>query len=115
MPDSLLLPSESANGWATTKSAGPAFEKALGLAGWTLFFLAGPISTNVFGFDKQKTLRSALRQLITKVKAHKCNGIEITDVTYKSFLKVPYVSVSAHLRHVQKGLVFDGAATQPAA
>jgi hypothetical protein len=41
-------------------------------------------------------------------KAQSCNSIEITSVIGKSFLKVPYVSVIAHVRHLQTGLVFSG-------
>jgi hypothetical protein len=69
--------------------------------------MAAEIKATVFGFDKRKALRAALKRLIAKVKSQDCNGIEITRVTGKSFLKVPYVSVSAHPRHLQKGLVFS--------
>src|ERR1017187_1482652 len=109
LPDSLLLRSESnSNGWAAVKNARSAFEKDIQEAGWTFFFMAGEIRTTVFGFDKQKTLCTALNRLIANVKSQHCNSIEITQVANKSFLKVPYVSVSAHPRHLQKGLVFSG-------
>ena len=68
--------------------------------------MAGEIKATVFGFDRQKTLRAALKRLIANVKSQHCNSIEITRVTGKSFLKVPYVSVSAHPRHLQKGVLF---------
>ena len=70
--------------------------------------MAGEIKTTVFGFDRQKAVRAALKRLIAEVKSQHCNSIEITRVVDKSFLSVPYVSVSAHLRHLQKGLVFLG-------
>ena len=35
------------------------------------------IKTTVFGFDKEKALRTALKRLIANVKSHHCNGIEI--------------------------------------
>jgi len=109
LPNSPLLQSESySNGWAALNGARSAFEKEIQEAGWTFFFMAGEIKATVFGFDKQKTLRAALKRLIANVKSHNCNSIEITQVTGKSFLKVPYVSVSAHPRHIQKGLVFCG-------
>ena len=109
LPNSLLLQSESSsNGWALVKNARSAFEKAIQEAGWTFFFIAGEIKTTVFGFDRQKILRAALKRLITNAKSQHCNSIEITSVAGKSFLKVPYVSVSAHPRHLQKGLIFSG-------
>jgi hypothetical protein len=109
LPNSLLLQSESSsNGWALVKSARAAFEKAIQDAGWSFFFIAGEIKTTVFGFDRQKILRAALKRLTTNAKSQHCNSIEITLVAGKSFLRVPYVSVSAHPRHLQKGLVFSG-------
>ena len=109
LPNSLLLQSgSSSNGWAAVKGDPATFERAIREAGWTFFLMAGRIKTTVFGFDKEQTLRAALKQLIAKVKSQNCNTIEITRVVSKSFLKVPYVSVSAHSRHLQKGLVFLG-------
>ncbi len=84
------------------------FEKTIQAAGWTFFFMAGEIKTTVFGFDRQKALRAALQRLIRDVKSQHCNSIEITRVTGKSFLSVPYVNVSAHPRHLQQGIVFSG-------
>ena len=109
LPKSLLLQSESnSNGWAAVKNARSAFEKAISEEGLTFFFMAGEIKTTVFGFDRQKALRAALKRLITDVKSQHCNSIEITRVVGKSFLSVPYVSVSAHPRHLQKGMLFSG-------
>jgi hypothetical protein len=70
----------------------------------------------VFGFDRQKALHAALKRLIADVKSQHCNSIEITRVMGKSFLKVPYVRVSAHPRHLQKGMCFpaNGAGSDPA-
>lgn len=109
MPRSLRLPTQpDSNGWTTVNGNRPAFEKTIHEEGWTLFFMAGEIKTSVFGFDRQHALRAALKRLIAVVKSQHCNGIEITRVTDKSFLKVPYVSVSAHARHLQKGQLFSG-------
>jgi hypothetical protein len=96
------------SGWTATNGTRSAFEKELEAAGWTLFFMAGEIKATVFGFDSEKTLATALKQLIANVKAQNFNGIEITQVTNRSFLKVPYVSVTAHARHLQMGTTFSG-------
>jgi hypothetical protein len=109
LPNSASLRTDSrSDGWTAINGARPAFEKEIREAGWTFFFMAGEIRSTVFGFDKQKTLQTALHRLIANAKSQNCNGIEITRVSVKSFLKVPYVSVSAHARHLQKGLVFSG-------
>jgi len=108
LPDFLRLQCESdSNGWAAVKDARSTFEKTQE-EGWTFFFMAGEIKATVFGFDKPKALRAAVKRLITDVKSQHCNSIEITRVVGKSFLRVPYVSVSAHARHLQKGMFFPG-------
>jgi hypothetical protein len=109
LPKSLLLESQSdLKGWVVVKTARSTFEKELQEAGWTWLFMAGELKTTAFGFDRQKTLRTALQRLIAKVTSQHCNSIEIAQVTSNSFLKVPCVSVSAHPRHLQKGLTFSG-------
>ena len=110
LPPSVLLQSQSElNGWAAVKDDRPTFEKAVQQAGWTLFFMAGEIEATMLGFDKEKALRAAFRRLIANVKSQHCNSIEITRVTGKSFLGIPYVNVSAHPRHLQKGVCFSAA------
>ncbi len=109
LPKPLLLQGESySSGWAAVKDTRSVFEKEIRDAGWTFFFMAGEIKTTVFAFDKRKALRAALRRLIADAKSQHCNSIEITRVMGKSFLGVPYLSVSAHARHLQKGMLFAG-------
>jgi hypothetical protein len=115
-PNALLLQGESEpDGWATVKDDRSTFEKTIQEAGWTFFFMAGQIKATVFGFDRQRALRGALKRLIAEVKSQGCNSIQLTQVTNKSFLGLPYVSVSAHSRHLQKGSLFspNGAGSNP--
>lgn len=110
LPTSILLRADPhSNGWSAVTDERSAFEKEVEKAGLTFFYMAGEIKATVFGFDRPKSLRRALSRLIANVKSQDCNGIEITRITNKSFLGVPYVSVYAHPRHLQKGLVFSGA------
>jgi len=109
VPRCLLLPTEiNLNGWAAINGTRSTFEKTIDEEGWTFFFMAGEIQATVFGFDKQAALRTALKRLIADVKSQHCNSIEITGVVGKSFLRIPYVSVSAHARHLQKDRLFSG-------
>lgn len=108
LPNGLLLPSEAdSKGWAAIKDGRSTFEKAIREAGWTFFFMAGEIQATVFGFDKPKALRTALSRLITDVQSQHCNSIEISEVADKSLLGLPYVLVTAHVRHLQKGTLFQ--------
>jgi len=106
--DLLLQAGPDSEGWAAVNGARTTFEKAIQEQGLTLFFMAGEIKTTVFGFDRRKMLGSALKRLIANVKSQHCNSIEITRVTSGSFLSVPYVSVCAHPRHLQRGACFFG-------
>jgi hypothetical protein len=110
LPNSLLHlhRKSSSTGWPAVQGTRAAFEKAIQDAGWTLFFMAGEIKITAFGFDREKSLQSALTRLIRNVKSQHCNTIEITGMARKSFLRVPYVSVSAHARHLQQGTRFSG-------
>ena len=83
-------------------------EKDLAAAGWTFFYLASAIKTTAFGFDKTKMIHAALQRVITNVSLQRCNSVEIDDVTTHSFLGLPYVSLTAHPRHIQKGATFSG-------
>jgi hypothetical protein len=108
LPNSLVYENDSdVNGWAMLKGPRSTFEKKLGEAGWTLFFMAGEIKATALGSDPE-TLRTALKRLIAKVKSQQCNGLEISQVAKRRFLGVPYLRVTAHPRHLQRGLVFAG-------
>jgi len=109
MPGFLWEQGESpSNGWRAIKGPRSAFEKAVQEAGWTFFYIAGEIRATAFGFDRPKALHAALKRLIVNVKSQHCNGIEISQILGKSFCGVPYVSVSAHARHLQQGMYFSG-------
>jgi hypothetical protein len=97
------------NAWiqATANFNFEEFEKELATAGWTFFYRACEIRTIAFGFDKQRRTDAALRRLMGNATLQKCNCLEIDKVSMHSFLGLPYVSVSAHSRHLQKDSTFD--------
>ena len=100
----------SPNAWMTVKHNlnSHELEKELATAGWTFFYMAGSIRTTAFDFDRVKMINAALKRVISNVRQQRCNCLEIDDVATHSFLGMPYVSVSAHPRHIQKGMVFSG-------
>src|SRR5581483_12317397 len=81
-------------------------EKELSATGWTFFFMAGPIRTTALGFNREKTVYAALNRAIKAVKRLSCNCIQIESVEMRSFLGIPYVSLSVRPRHIQKGTLF---------
>lgn len=110
LPEPLTLDNGSAGlGWASVANNPDRrqIEKDLAAAGWTFFYIAGSISSAAFGFERQKMVDAALKRIIAKVKLQKCNCLEIDDVAMRSFWGMPYVSILAHSRHIQKGMFFS--------
>jgi len=104
MPDSMRLegPSNS-DGWRLMERVEDGeFERRINRAGWIFYLMAGEIKATVFGFDRGKALRAAIGRIIASVRFQRCNSLQITEVTAKSFLKLPYVKVSARSRHIQE-------------
>jgi len=98
------------NGWIPIRQplTPQQLEKELSATGWTFFFMAGPIRATAFGFNREKTVYTALNRGIKAVKQLRCNCLQIESVEMHSFLGIPYVSVSVRPRHIQKGVLFAG-------
>jgi hypothetical protein len=106
LPASLGL--EGANGWRPVDNKDLQLDTAIQQAGWTFFFMAGEIKITAFGWDKEQAARRAMKQVLSNVEAQHCNCVEFTGVSAKSFLGVPYASVTAHSRHIQQSSAFAG-------
>jgi hypothetical protein len=110
LPESLSFESAPyAYGWRLVKKLDSnGFHQIIGQAGWNFFYIAGATETNAFGSDAKKTTRKAIKRIIAKLRARNFNCLEITQVTSKRFLGLPYMSVSAHSRHIQKSMFLLG-------
>jgi hypothetical protein len=99
---------ECPSAWTSLRNTlGPLeLEAELSRTGWTFFYLANRLRSTAFGFDPVKRLAGALRSIVGSVRQQGCNSVQIDAVETRSFLGLPYVTVSAHPRHVQKGMVF---------
>jgi hypothetical protein len=104
LPDALRFESEPcATGWRLVKNLdGYGLGRKIHEAGWTFFWLAGELRATVFGFDGQKTVRSAVKRILANLKSGEFNSLEITRIVSKRFLGLPYASVTAHSRHIQE-------------
>ncbi len=93
-------------GWNWVKNLDSnGMDRLINKAGWNFFYLSGGIEMIAFGADRERATSKALRRIIASLKAKNFNCLEITHVTAKRFWGWPYVSVSAHSRHVQKSRV----------
>lgn len=96
------------SGWAAVANVRSVFEGEMRAAGWIFFFMAGEVEVSALGFDQSKALRRSVARLAGHAKARNCNALEIAQITRSRFLGVSRVSISAHVRHLQKGSVFFG-------
>lgn len=106
LPDSLTFESEPYSpGWrSVTGLDGCALDRKTHDAGWTFFYLAGESRTTAFGREGQETVRRAVKKILAGLKSEKSNSLEITGLVFKTFLGLPYASISFHLRNLQKGM-----------
>src|SRR6266436_7531722 len=73
-------------------------------ANWNFFYLAGEIRAIVLGRHRPGNLRSAVKRMLAGQGGQKFNSLEITKVISKRFLGIPFMSVTAHSRHIQQGM-----------
>jgi len=106
LPEALGLTSEPIMpGWRLVKNFdGEELDRKIRGAGWTFFCMAGEIRASVFGHENQEEIRQAVKRILAKLNSQEFNSLEITAVASKRFLGVPYVTVSARLRHIQESM-----------
>jgi hypothetical protein len=109
MPDRLGLEIEPCSGdWSSIKALdGFALDHKIHAAGWNFFFMATEVKVMFFGALGAVKIQNALRRILAKVKSQNFNSLEVTAIVARSFLGVPYVTVSAHCRHMQQSCNLD--------
>src|SRR5258708_2482077 len=92
-------------GWRVVKNLDrSALARNIDGANWNFFYLAGEIRATVLCRDRPGTLRRAVKCVLAKQEGQKFNSLEITKVVLKRFLGIPFMSVTAHSRHLQQGI-----------
>jgi hypothetical protein len=106
LPASLAVDSEVfLSGWRIVKNLDcSTLVRNTERANWNFFYLAGETRATVLGRDRLGTLRRAVRRVLAKQEGQKFNSLEITKVVPKRFLGIPFLSVTAHSRHIQQGI-----------
>jgi hypothetical protein len=89
-----------------------AMDHTLRADGWNFFFMAAAVKASVLGGIEAKNIGNAVGHIFTKVKKKEFNCLEITKIVAKSFMGIPYVTVSAHSRHIQRGYRIGGNGNQ---
>ncbi len=116
MKQQLGLESEPCSGeWSLLKVLDAfALDRKIHAAGWNLFFLAEEFKVMFLGSVGAAKIQSALKRLLKKVEYLHFNGLEVTEIVARRFLGVPYVTVSAHSRHMQQSCYLDSAVERQA-
>ncbi|MFN0123242.1 MAG: hypothetical protein ACKV2V_22290 [Blastocatellia bacterium] len=84
---------------------GAGLDRLIGKAGWNFFYIAEAMEKIAYGADPERATDKALRRIVTSLREKNFNCLEITRVTAGRYAGFPYVSVSAHSRHIQKSRV----------
>ena len=75
--------------------------------GWSCFFMAAEVKATVLGALAAKSIRRALKQIFLRVRKPDFNCLEVTRIFEGRFFGVPYITVSAHSRHIQQGSLME--------
>jgi hypothetical protein len=112
LPESLQVQLQPfSSRWEIIKNSdGKSLDRSISAAGWHLFFLAASINTVAWGHGGTRSVRTAIRRVLAKVKLSRFNCLEVTEISARRFLGLPYVHLSAHSRHLQKDLLLQGLA-----
>ena len=87
-------------------------DRKIHAAGWNFFFISAEVEAMFFGSLRAAKVQSALKRILAKVKQQHFNGLEVTAIVARHFLGVPYVTVSAHSRHMQESCNLDNLETR---
>ena len=86
-----------------------ALDRKIHAAGWNFFFMATEVKVMFLGSLGAAKIQNALKRILKKVKEQHFNGLEVTEIVSRRFLGVPYVTISAHARHMQPSCYLDAA------
>jgi hypothetical protein len=116
MTQLLGLESEPCSGeWSLLKVLdGFTLDRKIHAAGWNFFFMAAEVKVMFFGSVGAVKIQNAIERILEKVKQQQFNGLEVTQIVARHFLGVPYVTVSAHSRHMQQSCYLDSAVARQA-
>jgi hypothetical protein len=106
LPANLPIESEAfLPGWRAVRNLdGYELGRKIEAANWNFFYLAGEIGAIALGREGPGTLHRAVKRILAKQEGQKLNSLEVTEIISKRFLGIPFMSVTAHSRHIQQGI-----------
>jgi hypothetical protein len=79
------------------------FDQRVRAAGWNLFFMAEELRAVVPAWGGQSALQRGVKRLLAQTRLQHFNCLELSHVLRKHVLGIPYISIVAHPRHIQRG------------
>jgi hypothetical protein len=109
LPEGLLPTSRSyTDNWTLVESLdGFAVDAKLRGAGWWFMFLGQSIHATCWGAGSVKGIYRAMKRILSSVDSQHFNSVEVTEVSRRHFLGIPYIAITAHPRHVQNNRVLE--------
>jgi len=106
LPPGLVIATETFSpGWNVVKNLDRSgLTREIEKARWNFFFLAGPIKVTVIGRDRPAALRRAVKRGLARREGQNLNSLEITKIVSRRILFIPFLSITAHSRHIQEGM-----------
>jgi hypothetical protein len=113
-PERMELESEGfCEGWDRIRNIdADALKQSLRAAGWHMMCLADGLQAVAVGAFEQDTVERATASLLAKLKPQMYNCVEVTEISYRSFIGVPYVHVTGHARHIQREVQMESYASR---
>ena len=109
LPENLSIESEAhLPGWRVVRNLDRStLTRNIERTKWYFFYLAGAMKATVLGRNRSGTLRRAVKRILARREEQQSNSLEVTEVVSKWFCGIPFLSVTAHSRHIQEriGLV----------
>ena len=106
MPTMLSIESEAfLPGWRVVENLDrQALTREVEGAKWNFFYLAGEMRATVLGREGQGALRRSVKRVLAKQEGQKFNSLELTKIVPRRFFGIPFISVTAHSRHIQRDI-----------
>ena len=110
LPESVLFESAPYTpGWRLLKNVNlQGLKERIAPRGWHVLFIATELETTVYGWNKETTIRKAIKRITAQSKAAKYNCVEIMQVEARRFLGFPFVRITAHSRQIQEAGTLTG-------
>jgi hypothetical protein len=104
LPHGLDLPLRRVGNWSLLAGLEPSkLDRLIRAEGWHLFFVVPAVHASGLGVRQSNAFRKALAGVVRQAEGRNLNALEIVDIRVRRVLKLHYVRIAAHPRHIRDG------------